>query len=93
MDPGFARPWEGPMPDPGFIQPQPAYPPQPGYDQPIQQYAQPMADPRVAERQRLEQMAAQREAQLAATPGVLKARAQDAWERRWKTGKYKPRRD
>mgnify|MGYP006441167565 CR=1 FL=1 len=52
-----------------------------------------MADPRVAERQRLEQLVAQREAQMAATPGVLKARAQDAWERRWKTGKYKPRRD
>jgi len=63
------------------------------YPVPREQYDQPVADPRVAERMRLEQMAAQREAQLAATPGVLKARAQEAWERRWKTGKYKPRRD
>jgi hypothetical protein len=52
-----------------------------------------MADPRVAERQRLEQMAAHHEAQLAATPGALKVRAQDSWSRRWKTGKYKPRHD
>jgi hypothetical protein len=48
-----------------------------------------MADPRVAERQRLEQLVAQREAQMAATPGVLKARAQKAWEKRWKVRKGK----
>ena len=52
-----------------------------------------MANPRAVERPRLEHIAAQREAQQAGTLGVLKARAQDAWERRWKTGKYKPRRD
>ncbi len=75
------------MPAPGFIQPQP------GYAQPIQQHAQPMANPRAVERQWLEHIAAQREAQQAGTLGVLKARAQDAWERRWKTGKYKLRCD
>jgi hypothetical protein len=52
-----------------------------------------MPDLQTLEQVRRHLLSAQREAQLAATLGVLKARAQDAWERRWKTGKYKPKRD
>ena len=67
IDPGiYARP--GPQPGTGGAVPMPAYQPQ---------YAQaPTPDPRVVERMRLAELAASQ----AAMPGVLKERAQQAWE-------------
>ena len=50
---------------------------------PSPQYAQPaMADPRVAQRMRLEELAARQAEIDRATPGLLKDRAQKAWDQR-----------
>ena len=105
-DPGFSRPLPGPGPVPAYPQPngsEPAVhdlffrgPPQPGFPQavPLQPYARPvMADPRVAEQMRRREMAARWEASQDAMPGVLKERAQRAWDQRRRGGKARAKRE
>ena len=102
IDPGFSR--QGPYqdPDPGFSRPLPGPGPVPAYPQPngsepavlMRQNVQPvMADPRVAEQMRRREMAARWEASQDAMPGVLKERAQRAWDQRRRGGKARAKRE
>ena len=60
---------------------------------PSPQYAQPaMADPRVAQRMRLEELAARQAEIDRATPGLLKDRAQKAWDQRRRARKARIKR-
>ena len=92
------RPQVAPMPMPAY--PLPGPPDQylellgqVAISRPSPQYAQPaMADPRVAQRMRLEELAARQAEIDRATPGLLKDRAQKAWDQRRRARKARIKR-
>jgi hypothetical protein len=95
VDPGFSQLVPGPyQPPPGGLQPTPMpYSPQPGAFQVVPVGQPPMADPRVAEQARLQNLAARWAASEEANPGVLKDRAQRAWDQRRRASKARAERE